>query len=103
MQNGPLQSVLALATLHQDQRPLAGVRHQFLAHRADKIYKYVLNVWPTSNLFKVGHRIRLEISSSNFPMWDRNPNTGNAFGQDPDHDEDHPSEIRLPIVTTPIQ
>ncbi|MEO8076560.1 MAG: CocE/NonD family hydrolase C-terminal non-catalytic domain-containing protein [Acidobacteriota bacterium] len=39
-------------------------------------YKYTIRVWPTSNLFKVGHRIRLEVSSSNFPMFDRNPNTG---------------------------
>ena len=34
------------------------------------------------NLFKAGHAIRLEISSSNFPMWDRNQNTGRPFGQD---------------------
>jgi putative CocE/NonD family hydrolase len=42
----------------------------------NQIYKYTIEVWPTSNLFKAGHQIRLEISSSNFPMWDRNPNTG---------------------------
>jgi putative CocE/NonD family hydrolase len=77
-----------------------------------KIYKYTIHVWPTSNLFKAGHRIRLEISSSNFPMFDRNPNTGHLFAQDADlqvaeqtiyHDIHHPSEIMLPIVAQPIE
>lgn len=77
-----------------------------------KIYKYMIHVWPTSNLFKAGHRIRLEISSSNFPMFDRNPNTGHPFAQDADlqtaeqtvyHDIHHPSEVTLPIVETPIK
>jgi uncharacterized protein len=76
------------------------------------IYKYQIHVWPTSNLFKAGHRIRLEISSSNFPMFDRNPNTGHPFAQDADlqvaeqtiyHDIHHPSEITLPIVARPIE
>jgi putative CocE/NonD family hydrolase len=77
-----------------------------------KIYKYTIHVWPTSNVFKAGHQIRLEITSSNFPMWDRNPNTGHAFAQDAElriadqviyHDEDHPSEITLPIVRGAIE
>jgi uncharacterized protein len=54
-----------------------------------------------------GHRIRVEISSSNFPRFDRNPNTGHPFAQDAElrqaaqtilHDADHPSHIVLPIV-----
>jgi uncharacterized protein len=77
-----------------------------------KVYRYTIHVWPTSNLFKAGHRIRLEITSSNFPMWDRNPNTGHAFAQDSVlqvaeqtilHDEDHPSAVVLPIVPYPIK
>jgi len=77
-----------------------------------KIYKYTIKVWPTSNLFKAGHQIRLEISSSSSPMWDRNPNTGHPFGQDAEvkvadqtiyHDKDRPSMITLPIVETPIK
>jgi putative CocE/NonD family hydrolase len=77
-----------------------------------QVYKYAITVWPTSNLFKAGHAIRLEISSSNFPMWDRNPNTGHPFGQDADlvvanqtllHDKTHPSAITLPILETPIK
>ncbi len=72
-----------------------------------KAYEYVIDLWATSNVFKQGHRIRLDITSSNFPRWDRNPNTGHAFGEDSElvtahqtilHDADHPSFILLPIV-----
>jgi len=80
--------------------------------RPGRIYKYTIRVWPTSNLFGAGHRIRLEISSSNFPMWDRNPNTGHPFAQDAQtrvarqtiyHDARHRSAITLPIVSSPIK
>ena len=46
------------------------------------VYEFTIDLWPTSNVFKKGHRIRVDISSSNFPRFDRNPNTGNKFGQD---------------------
>ncbi|HEY0756587.1 MAG TPA: CocE/NonD family hydrolase [Ktedonobacteraceae bacterium] len=74
---------------------------------AGKAYEYEIDLWSTSNLFKVGHRIRLDITSSSFPRWDRNPNTGNAFGVDTElvparqsilHDSEHPSYVVLPIV-----
>jgi len=39
----------------------------------NQTYKYLINIWPTSNVFLAGHKIRLEISSSNFPHYDRNP------------------------------
>jgi len=39
-----------------------------------------LTLYPTSNLFMPGHRIRLDVSSSNFPRFDVNPNTGEAIG-----------------------
>jgi hypothetical protein len=77
-----------------------------------KIYAYDISIWPTSNLFKAGHRIRLEISSSNFPHYDRNPNTGRRFGMDSElavaeqtiyHDPEHPSKIVLPIMAQPIE
>ena len=45
-----------------------------------EVYEYKIDLWATSNLFKAGHRIRLEISSSNFPRFDRNPNTGECAG-----------------------
>jgi len=71
------------------------------------IHEYVIDLGATSNVFKAGHRIRVEISSSNFPRFDRNPNTGHALGEDDElrpatqtilHDADHPSHIVLPIV-----
>ncbi len=70
-------------------------------------YEYEIDLWATSNVFKAGHRIRLDVTSSNFPRWDRNPNTGHDFGADSDmkvahqtilHDREHPSYVVLPIV-----
>ena len=72
-----------------------------------EVYEYTIDLWATGNLFKKGHQIRVEISSSNFPNFDRNPNTGNPFGQDAElktaeqtvyHDREHPSHIVLPVV-----
>ena len=42
----------------------------------DEVYKFTIDLWATSNLFRCGHKLRLEISSSNFPLFDRNLNTG---------------------------
>jgi len=47
-----------------------------------EINEFTIDLWTTSYLFKEGHRIRLDISSSNFPRFDRNPNTGRTFGKD---------------------
>ncbi len=44
------------------------------------IYPITIEAFPTSNLFKQGHRIRVDISSSNFPHFDTNPNSGEAEG-----------------------
>jgi putative CocE/NonD family hydrolase len=72
-------------------------------------YAFEIDLWATSNVFKAGHRIRLQVTSSNFPRWDRNPNTGHAFGQDAElcvaeqtilHDAEHPSCVILPLVTS---
>jgi uncharacterized protein len=74
-------------------------------------YEYEIDLWATSNVFKAGHRIRLDVTSSNFPRWDRNPNTGHAFGADAElavahqtilHDRQHASYVVLPIVPAPI-
>ena len=73
----------------------------------NKIYKYEIDLWATSNVFLKGHRIRVEISSSNFPRFDRNPNTGNEFGMDDRlkkarqriyHEKEYPSHIILPVI-----
>ncbi|MBO0796235.1 MAG: CocE/NonD family hydrolase, partial [Ktedonobacteraceae bacterium] len=74
-----------------------------------RAYEYEIDLWATSNLFKKGHRIRLDVTSSNFPRWDRNPNTGHDFGSDDEvqvaqqtilHDAEHPSYVVLPIIPT---
>ena len=71
------------------------------------VYEYTIEVGVTANVFRQGHRIRLEISSSNFPRFDRNPNTGHAIGVDADmraarqtvhHSREHPSRILLPVI-----
>jgi putative CocE/NonD family hydrolase len=75
----------------------------------NEIAEYVIDLWATSNVFRAGHRIRLEISSSNFPRFDRNPNTGRRLGTDQAsdlrpalqtifHDAAHPSRLVLPVV-----
>jgi putative CocE/NonD family hydrolase len=72
-----------------------------------KVYEYRVNLWSTGNVFKAGHRIRLEVSSSNFPRFDRNLNTGEnaatsaAFVKATTtvlHDPGHPSVLVLPMV-----
>jgi putative CocE/NonD family hydrolase len=78
----------------------------------EPLIESVIAIWPTSNLFKTGHRIRLEISSSNFPHYDRNPNTGRRFGTDSDlavadqtiyHDPERPSKVVLPVVPSQLR
>ncbi|MCI0902435.1 MAG: CocE/NonD family hydrolase [Chloroflexi bacterium] len=70
-------------------------------------YRYEIDLWATSNVFKAGHRIRLEISSSNFPRFDRNTNTGNIIAEDTElrpalqtvfHDSQQASYVTLAIV-----
>lgn len=70
-------------------------------------YELTLDLSITSNVFLPGHRIRLEVSSSNFPRYDRNTNTGGVTSQDSEvtpainhilHGPDHPSRLTLPII-----
>jgi len=46
----------------------------------DQVYEYDIELTPTANVFQPGHRIRVDITSSNFPQFDRNPNTGEPLG-----------------------
>jgi hypothetical protein len=73
-----------------------------------KIYEYKIDMWSTSNVFLKGHRIRLEVSSSNFPRFDRNLNSGKDQRTDSTvvkatntiyHDKEHPSMLVLPVVS----
>jgi hypothetical protein len=72
-----------------------------------KIYAYTLNLWNTCQTFKKGHRIRLQLASSAFPKYDRNPQTGENLARATKlekadlriyHDKNHPSHIILPVV-----
>lgn len=73
----------------------------------EQVYEYRIDLWATSYVMKAGHRIRVEISSSNFDRFDRNLNTGAEFGMTSEtaratqkiyHREDYPSHITLPVI-----
>jgi putative CocE/NonD family hydrolase len=70
-------------------------------------YRFEIDLWATSNVFLPGHRIRIEISSSNFPRFDRNLNTGQPFGEGASgpaasqtvfHTAERPSCVVLPVI-----
>src|SRR5438552_2968673 len=72
-----------------------------------QVYQFTIEMYPTSLVFKRGHRIRVDISSSNFPRFDINPNTGEPLNQNRRwaiatnsvyHDPQHPSHIELPVI-----
>jgi len=72
-----------------------------------EIYPIHIKLAPTSNLFKAGHRIRIDVSSSNFPRLDVNPNTGEPVGKHTHTviakntlfcNKQYPSSINLPVV-----
>jgi len=72
-----------------------------------EVYKLTLNLWSTSNVFLAGHKLRLEVSSSNFPRFDRNLNTGEDQGHSTRmakatnavyHDAKHPSALIVPVI-----
>ncbi len=112
--------VARLTDIYEDGRALNltdGIIRARYRHLADgdapsliepgRAYEYVIDLWATSNLFRAGHRIGLQITSSCFPRWDRNPNTGHPIGADAElqiaqqtilHDREHPSHILLPIL-----
>jgi hypothetical protein len=70
-------------------------------------YEFTIEMYPTSLVFKRGHRIRLDVSSSNFPRFDVNPNTGEPLNDNRSWktaentiytDAGHPSELILPVI-----
>ena len=75
--------------------------------KPNTVYKFQIDLGVTGNVFRKGHCIRLCISSSNFPRFDRNPNTGHPFGANSElrtahqtvyHSSDYPSHILLPVI-----
>jgi uncharacterized protein len=74
-----------------------------------RVYELHLDLWATANVFGVGHRLRLEVSSSNFPRFDRNTNTGGTIAREGPadlvqavnrvyHDRGRPSHLVLPVI-----
>ena len=74
-----------------------------------QIYDLHIDLGATSNVFKVEHRIRLEVTSSNFPRFERNTNTGGTIETETErdfvqavnrvyHDSAHTSHLILPII-----
>jgi hypothetical protein len=72
-----------------------------------KVYRLEIDLVGTSVAFRKGHRIRVHVTSSHFPQFDRNPNTGAAFGttsvvkiaqQTVYHDAERASHVLLPVV-----
>jgi hypothetical protein len=74
------------------------------------VHRYDVGLWATSNVFKAGHRLRVSVTSSNFPRWDRNLNTADS-PESGVHmetalntvffDSRRPSHILLPVVPKP--
>jgi putative CocE/NonD family hydrolase len=72
-----------------------------------RTYRYEIDLMVTANVFRAGHRLRVEISSSNFPRFDRNLNTGHPIGKDAElrvahqtvhHSRAYPSHVVLPVI-----
>jgi putative CocE/NonD family hydrolase len=81
--------------------------HSVAARIADAARRLTIDMCATAHLFAPGHRVRLEVSSSNFGRYDRNLNTGHPFGLDADraravqsilHDHRRPSHLALPVI-----
>jgi predicted acyl esterase len=74
-----------------------------------RIYCIEIDMWATANRFGVGHRLRLDISSADFPRFDRNANRGGESGasvravQTIYHDLEHPSHLSVSILETPLE
>ncbi|MBC7927741.1 MAG: CocE/NonD family hydrolase [Bryobacteraceae bacterium] len=79
--------------------------------RPGEVYPVTIEVGVTSNLFRSGHRVRLEVASSNFPRFDRNSNTGRALANETTyrkaaqtvyHGRARPSRLILPVIPPPV-
>ena len=75
-----------------------------VAGNTDALARHEIDLWSTANVFLPGHRVRIHVTSSSFPRWDRNLNTGDqrapcyvSARQRIYHDSDHPSYVELPV------
>ncbi len=97
---------------HQIQEGIVRARYRNTGEapstiKPGEVYEYTIDLWATSYVVKRGHSLRVEISSSIFNRYDRNPNTGEPFGlavkpiqasQTVYHTVAYPSHITLPII-----
>jgi putative CocE/NonD family hydrolase len=73
-----------------------------------RIYRFEIDIWATANRFAAGHSLRLDLSSADFPRFDRNTNRGGEPGppipaeQTIYHDPDHPSHLLLSVIGSPL-
>lgn len=76
----------------------------------DQVYCFDVDLWSTAQVFQAGHRLRVQVTSSDFPRYDRNLNTGGPIGKEVRgqvadntvfHDALRPSHLVLPLVDTP--
>jgi predicted acyl esterase len=72
-----------------------------------RVYAFTVELYALSHVVAAGNRLRVHVTSSDFPQWDANPNTGEAFGTAAEtvvaeqvvfHDADRPSHVVLPVV-----
>jgi putative CocE/NonD family hydrolase len=84
-----------------------GLDHQASPLKPGEVVPITITLYPTANVFKKGHRIRVDVSSSNYPRFDVNPNTGDPLGEyrrmvpadnTVYHDAAHPSQVVLPVI-----
>lgn len=107
---GRLSDVFPDGRAVQLQNGLLRARHRELDGEPqllepEQVYRFEIDMWATANRFKAGHRIRLDVSSADFPRFDRNANRG-GDGGDPAialqtiyHDGQHRSHLLLPVLS----
>jgi uncharacterized protein len=84
-----------------------GLDHQAPPLSPGDVVPITITLYPTANVFKKGHRLRVDVSSSNYPRFDVNPNTGDPLGDyrrmvtadnTVYHDAAHPSHVLVPVI-----
>jgi putative CocE/NonD family hydrolase len=74
-----------------------------------EVYRVEIDLWATAQVFAAGHRLRVQVASSDFPRFDRNPNTGEPVATETKtqvavntifHDPARPSHVVLPLINS---
>ena len=97
-----------ILALKEFSKALVSGREKSVFMERGEISEFKISLQATGNLFKIGHRIRLDISSSSFPQFDVNPNTGDPLWSSDKvikayqiiyHSMDYPSKVILPVIS----